>query len=65
MGIQKVGEHKIEILPTDGSTMYLGRLLCINNLHDVELEHRHSGRWAEHIVSVRALGLMQHTGLGM
>ena len=32
--------QKIEILPLDGSTMYLGRLLSLQNLHHVEITHR-------------------------
>ena len=32
--------QKIEILSTGASTMYLGRLLSVDAVHDVELDHR-------------------------
>ena len=41
----KVKGSKIEILRKEESTMYLGRLLNIVNLHDVELDHRIKQGW--------------------
>eukprot|EP00973_Karenia_brevis_P066961 9311015-Karenia_brevis.AAC.1 len=40
-----IGGAKVEILPFTGSTMYLGRLLSMSALHDVELDHRLDRAW--------------------
>ena len=37
----------IEILEDSESTMYLGRLLCLGDLHDTELNNRLSKGWAK------------------
>jgi len=42
-----VRQQNIEIMPVDGSTMYLGRLLSIQNPHDVEIAHRLKRAWAK------------------
>ena len=40
-----IGSSQIEVLPVDGATKYLGRLLSISNIHDKELEHRIELGW--------------------
>ena len=44
-GHLKIKGKQIEILPTNGSTMYLGRLLCMSSLHDTEIDHRIDKAW--------------------
>jgi len=41
----EVRGNKIEILKKDGLTMYLGRLLSLQNPHDVELDNRIKKGW--------------------
>lgn len=41
----EVAGMKIEVLPRDSSTMYLGRLLSVDNLHDEEIDHRLAKAW--------------------
>jgi hypothetical protein len=40
-----VSGHKIEVLPLGGTTMYLGRLLSLDTIHETELEHRLERAW--------------------
>ncbi len=40
-----VGGEKVHILPLNGSTMYLGRLLSLSDFHGTELNHRISRAW--------------------
>jgi len=44
-GEQKQRKSKIEILKKGESTMYLGRLLNLNNPHDVEIDNRIKSGW--------------------
>ena len=39
-----------EVLPKDGASMYLGRLLTLSKTHDVELKHRLKKAWAKFAV---------------
>ena len=41
----KIGEATVEVLPVDGETEYLGRLLCFSAFHDRELDHRINKAW--------------------
>ena len=42
----KLGEDDIEVLAADKSTKYLGRKVCIDRFHEVELENRIRAAWA-------------------
>jgi hypothetical protein len=42
-----IGGSQVEILPLMGSSMYLGRLLCLGALHDEEVRHRIRRGWAK------------------
>eukprot|EP00973_Karenia_brevis_P011072 1498893-Karenia_brevis.AAC.1 len=44
-GQMTVQGKKIEIMPSSGSTMYLGRLLCFANVHDTEIDNRIDKAW--------------------
>eukprot|EP00973_Karenia_brevis_P031932 4406675-Karenia_brevis.AAC.1 len=44
-GSMKIAGHSIEILPSHGSTDYLGRKLCLSSLHDVEVDSRIDKAW--------------------
>jgi hypothetical protein len=43
----KVGSVSIDVLPVDGTTKYLGRLLSLSNFHDVEVAHRIQLGWSK------------------
>ena len=36
----------IEVVEAGASTMYLGKVLCLIQTHDVELKHRSKKAWA-------------------
>ena len=60
----QIGDDKVEILPPDGCTAYLGRNLSLLNSHDVELEHRLKTAWSKfmchkHILCNKAYPLHQ------
>jgi hypothetical protein len=40
-----IGSTHIEVLPADGATKYLGRLLSLSSIHDMELDHRIGLGW--------------------
>ena len=42
-----VGSMVIEFLDPMTSNMYLGKALCLRNVHDAELEHRQKKAWAK------------------
>eukprot|EP00973_Karenia_brevis_P094752 12424006-Karenia_brevis.AAC.1 len=39
--------EKIEILPPEGSTAYLGRALCLTDIHGIEIRSRMAKAWAK------------------
>ena len=43
----EVENRRFDVLPKDGSTMYLGRLLSFTTTHEVEIEHRIKKAWAK------------------
>ena len=43
----KVNDMNIEVLESTASSMYLGRALCLLNVHDVEFVHRLKRAWAK------------------
>ena len=43
----KVNDMNIEVLEPTASSMYLGRALCLLDVHDVEFEHRLRRAWAK------------------
>ena len=51
----QVNGHKIKVLPPNGSTMYLGRLLSIQDVHNVEIKHRLKRAWAKFMVYKKEL----------
>ena len=40
-------DSRVEVLPLEDGTMYLGRLLSFHDYHDVELRHRLKRAWAK------------------
>ena len=42
-----VRDMRIEVLDPTASNMYLGRALCLTNLHDTELDHWLKKAWAK------------------
>ena len=53
----EVAGHKIEILSKHGSTMYLGRLLATDSMHDVELDFRLEGKGLEQFFCTKSAAL--------
>lgn len=43
--VEVLGE-KVEVLPEDEGTLYLGRMLKFKNFHDAEIDHRITRGWA-------------------
>ena len=42
------GNEKVEVLPYNGGTKYLGRWLCVGSQHhDMEINRRIQGAWAK------------------
>ncbi len=42
-----VNKQKVEVLAADASTMYLGRMLCMDDYHNKEVQHRMTKLWAK------------------
>jgi hypothetical protein len=43
----RIHGQKVEIIPYETTTMYLGRALSFGRLHDAELENRINKGWAK------------------
>ena len=43
----EIGGRSFEVIRDEASTMYLGRLLSFQNVHDTELKHRFAKGWAK------------------
>ena len=52
-GKLKINEQEVEILDSHASTMYLGKSLCLTDVHDTELQHRIARALAKFAVSTR------------
>ena len=42
-----VNGQKVDVLAEDASTMYLGRMLCMDDYHNKEVQHRMTKGWAK------------------
>ena len=49
-GKVKINEQEVEVLDPHASSMYLGKSLCLTDVHDTELQHRIARAWANFAV---------------
>ena len=47
----QVEGHTVEVLRKDGATMYLGRLLSLSSIQEVELTHRLERDWKKFMMN--------------
>lgn len=51
----QVSGQRVEVLPYDGCTLYLGRQVCFQDFHDIEIHHRINKGWAAFAVHRESL----------